>query len=242
MQGSLVKRENVKLTLRKLFLSLSGIVLLGSMVQAEPVQAETRYVTDVVYVPLRAGPGNQFRILHRGLRTGLRMTVLEADAGEGFSKIRTADGLEGFIPRQYLVAEEPARERLPKELEKVSQLTKANSALKSELSSTEGELNSVKGSLEEASGLLDEKTSEFISLRETTADPQALDRRNKQLMEENLQLKNRVEIVEAENNQLVRSSSMRWYLYGGGTIIIGILLGLFLPMVRFRKKPTSDWI
>nr|WP_306670786.1 MULTISPECIES: TIGR04211 family SH3 domain-containing protein [unclassified Endozoicomonas] len=212
------------------------------MVQAEPVQAETRYVTDVVYVPLRSGPGAQYRILHRGLKTGLRMTVLEADAGEGYSKVRTADGLEGYIPRQYLVVEEPARERLPKVLENLSQLTKENTALKSGLSATEDELDNVKGTLEETTGLLDDKTSEFIALREATADPQALDRRNKQLMEENLQLKNRIEVIEAENNQLIRSSSMRWYLYGSGTIIIGILLGLFLPMIRFRKKPASDWV
>ncbi|WOG25968.1 TIGR04211 family SH3 domain-containing protein [Endozoicomonas sp. 8E] len=232
----------MKRTLPKLFLSLSGLVLLGSMVQAEPVQAETRYVTDVVYVPMRSGPGNQYRILHRGLKTGLKMTVLEADAGEGFSKVRMADGSEGYIPRQYLVAEQPARERLPKVLANVSRLSKENTALKSELSATENELNNVKGSLQETTGLLDDKTSQFIALREATADPQALDRRNKQLMEENLQLKNRIEVVEAENNQLIRSSSMRWYLYGGGTIIIGVLLGLFLPMIRFRKKPASDWV
>lgn len=232
----------MKQSLHKLFLSLGAIVLLGSMVQAEPVQAETRYVTDVVYVPLRSGPGAQYRILHRGLKTGLRMTVLEADAGEGYSKVRTADGLEGYIPRQYLVVEEPARERLPKVLENLSQLIKENTALKSGLSATEDELDNVKGTLEETTGLLDDKTSEFIALREATADPQALDRRNKQLMEENLQLKNRIEVIEAENNQLIRSSSMRWYLYGSGTIIIGILLGLFLPMIRFRKKPASDWV
>ncbi|WP_422410305.1 MULTISPECIES: TIGR04211 family SH3 domain-containing protein [unclassified Endozoicomonas] len=232
----------MKQTLPKLFLSLTGLVMLGSMVQAEPVQAETRYVTDVVYVPMRSGPGNQYRILHRGLKTGLKMTVLEADAGEGFSKVRMADGSEGYIPRQYLVAEQPARERLPKVLANVSRLSKENTALKSELSATENELKSVKGSLQETTGLLDDKTSQFIALREATADPQALDRRNKQLMEENLQLKNRIEVVEAENNQLIRSSTMRWYLYGGGTIIIGILLGLFLPMIRFRKKPASDWI
>ncbi|WP_257255405.1 TIGR04211 family SH3 domain-containing protein, partial [Endozoicomonas sp. SESOKO3] len=144
--------------------------------------------------------------------------------------------------RQYLVVEEPARERLPKVLENLSQLTKENTALKSGLSATEDELDNVKGTLEETTGLLDDKTSEFIALREATADPQALDRRNKQLMEENLQLKNRIEVIEAENNQLIRSSSMRWYLYGSGTIIIGILLGLFLPMIRFRKKPASDWV
>ena len=232
----------MKLTVRKLSLALTGVLMLGTLVQAEPVQAQTRYVTDIVYVPLRAGPGNQFRIIHRGLKTGVRMTVLKADAGEGFSKIKTSDGLEGFIPQQYLVVEEPARDRLPKELVNIQRLTQENTELAAAVSEKEGELNSVKGSLENATEQLDEKTSEFISLREATADPQALDRRNKQLVEENLQLKNRIEVVEAENNQLVRSSSMRWYLYGGGTIIIGILFGLFLPMVRFRKKPSSDWI
>ncbi|WP_252179425.1 TIGR04211 family SH3 domain-containing protein [Endozoicomonas sp. 4G] len=232
----------MKKTIYKLFLFLSGLVLLGSMAQAEPVQPETRYVTDVVYVPLRTGPGNQYRILHRGLKTGLSMKVLEADAGEGFSKVKTADGLEGYIPSQYLVAEQPARERLPKVLGEVSQLTKENTALKSELSAAENELSGVQTSLKETTGLLDDKTSEFIALREATAEPLALDRRNKQLMEENLQLKNRIEVVEAENNQLARSTSMRWYLYGGGTIMIGILLGLFLPMIRFRRKPSSDWI
>ena len=114
--------------------------------------------------------------------------------------------------------------------------------LQAELQQRETELQSARDNLTNTSAMLDEKTTELVGLREATAEPLALDRRNKQLMEENLRYKNRVEVVEAENAQLVRNNSIRWYLYGGGTILVGILLGLFLPMVKLRKKPTSDWV
>lgn len=224
-------------------MTLVGLVAVsGMIVPAGEAVAETRYITDVVYVPMRAGPGNQYRIVHQGLRTGLRMKVLEVDAGNGFSKVVTDGGLEGFVRTQYLLTQEPARERLPKELERIKTLTDENSQLKADLGEREKEVVSVQSSLSEVSDQLDEKTSEFIALREATADPQALERRNKQLMEENLQLKNRIQVVEADNAQLLRDDSIRWYLYGGGTIIIGILFGLFLPMVRFKKKVSSDWV
>ena len=214
-----------------------------TLVQAEePVQTQTYYITDVVYVPLRAGPGNHYRILHRGLKTGVKVSLVEANAGEGYSKIKTFDGLEGFIQQQYLVAKELAKDRLPKALFHIQRLTQENAKLNTALTERDNELKNLKNRLKNISEQLDEKTSEFISLQEATADPQVLDRRNKRLMEENLQLKNRIGMVETENNQLVRSNNMRWYLYGGGTIIIGILFGLFLPLVRFKKKPSSDWI
>ena len=219
--------------------ALTAVLLMSNTVE---VQAADSYVTDVVYVPLRAGPGNQYRILHQGLRTGTKMTVLEANAGEGFTKVAMADGTEGFVRTQYLMDSQPARERLPKEQEKSKQLTSQLSRLQTQLKQREGELQSVKDSLKNTSAMLDEKTTELVSLREATAEPLALDRRNKQLMEENQRYKNRVEVVEAENAQLIRNNSIRWYLYGGGTIMIGILLGLFLPMIRLRKKPSSDWV
>ena len=229
----------MKLIVKTMMFALTAVWLSGNAV---PVQAAEKYVTDIVYVPLRAGPGNQYRILHQGLRTGTRLTVLEEKAGEDFTKVQMADGSEGYVRTQYLMNEQPARSRLPQEQEKNQQLAARLKQLQAQLKQRETELQSVKGNLKNTSSMLDEKTTELVSLREATAEPLALDRRNKQLMEENLRYKNRVEVVEAENAQLVRNTSIRWYLYGGGTIFVGILLGLFLPMVRLRKKPASDWV
>lgn len=218
---------------------LSGVLLIGNI---DSVQAEERYITDVVYVPLRAGAGTQYRILHQGLRTGTKLTVLEADTGNGYAKVEMTNGKEGFIQTQYLMNLQPARDRLPKEQEKNRQLTGQVSQLQEGLKQKEFDLQLLKNNLKNTSAMLDDKTTELVTLREATAEPLALDRRNKQLMEENLRYKNRVEVAEADNAQLVRNNSVRWYLYGGGTILIGVLLGLFLPMVRFRKKPSSDWV
>ena len=229
----------MKLIVKTMMLALVAVWLSGNAAQ---VQAVDKYVTDVIYVPLRAGPGNQYRILHQGLRTGSRMTVLEENAGEGFTKVRMSNGTEGFIRTQYLMDLQPARDRLPKEQEKNQQLSAYLKQLQAELQQQETELQSARDSLKKTSAMLDEKTTELVSLREATAEPLALDRRNKQLIEENLRYKNRVEVVEAENAQLVRNNKIRWYLYGGGTILMGILLGLFLPMVKLRKKPSSDWV
>ncbi|MET4694945.1 TIGR04211 family SH3 domain-containing protein [Endozoicomonas lisbonensis] len=229
----------MKLIVKTMMFALAAVWLSGN---AADVQAADKYITDVVYVPLRAGPGNQYRILNQGLRTGTRMTVLEENAGEGFSQVRMSDGTEGFIRTQYLMDLQPARDRLPQEQEKNQQLSAQLKQLQAELQQRETELQSARDNLKNTSSMLDEKTTELVSLREATAEPLALDRRNKQLMEENLRYKNRVEVVEAENTQLVRNNSIRWYLYGGGTILVGILLGLFLPMVKLRKKPASDWV
>lgn len=224
----------------KNWLFVLAVALLGG--NNVVVQAAEKYVNDIVYVPLRAGPGNQYRILHQGLRTGTRLTILEDDAGQGFSRVAMSDGTEGYIRVQYLMELKPARERLPEEQEKNRQLTAQLSQVQAQLRQAEAELQSVKDNLKNTSTMLDEKTTELVSLREATAEPLALDRRNKQLMEESQRYKNQVEVVEAENAQLIRNNNIRWYLYGGGTILVGIILGLFLPMVRLRKKPSSDWV
>ena len=229
----------MKRYLKSLILTLLAMMSLGN---TDIVQAEERYITDIIYVPMRSGPGNEYRILHRGLRTGTRMTILEADAGNNYSKVSLGDGTEGFILTQYLINQAPARERLPGEQEKSRQLAADLAKSRSELEQKDAELTTTKTKLKNISRMLDKKTTELVALREATAAPVALDRRNKQLMEENLHLKSNLEVTQTENTQLVRNNSIRWYLYGGGTILMGILLGLFLPMIRIKKKAASDWV
>ena len=214
--------------------------LLAALLLSGQVLAESRYVTDIIYVPMRAGPGNQFRIIHRGLKTGTELTLLEQEAGNGFSKIKNGDQ-EGFVRTQYLASDVPAMRLLPGVQEKAKKSVAESQALRQELSVREGQLQELTSQLSGTEEQLSEQKMEMRRVQEITADPMAIDRRNKQLIEENQQLKNQVQVLQAENNQLVRDSSIKWYLYGGGTILLGIILGLFLPMLRVRKKP-SDWV
>ena len=67
------------------------------------VNAEVVYVRDVIYVPLREGQSSEDRVLHNGLRSGTRLERLTKNTETGNSLVRTKNGMEGWIPNQYLI-------------------------------------------------------------------------------------------------------------------------------------------
>ncbi len=219
---------------KQLLCALAGLLLTGH------VTAETRYITDTTYVPMRSGPGNEYRILHRGLKTGTPLELLEDDAGNGFSKVKNGEQ-EGYIPSQYLMPNQPAFRQLPTALEKNRQIEEENRTLAQKLVEWNNQLEAVTAKLVTTQDQLSGQQIEMKRLREISEEPLAMDRRNRQLVEESERLKSQLQVLQAENHQLLRDSSLRWYLFGGGTVVMGILLGLFLPMLRIRKK-QSNWV
>ena len=75
--------------------------------------ADIRYITDVAYVPMRSGAGNDYRIIHYGLKSGLKLNVLEYPDGD-WAKVQTPSGREGWIQKQYLVKKPIASDLLEK--------------------------------------------------------------------------------------------------------------------------------
>ena len=204
------------------------------------VTAQTRYITDINYVPMRTGPGNEYRIIHRGLRTGTALVLLEENAGNGFSRVRNGEQ-EGFVPTQYLMDRPPAFRQLPAALEQAQKVAADNQTLEKMLDEREGQLRDATVELEKAKERWQQQQIEMKRLADISAEPLAIERRNQQLVEENEQLKNQLQVLAVENRQLAKDTSLRWYLFGGGTIVLGILLGLFLPMLKVRKK-ESAWV
>ena len=74
--------------------------------------AQTVWISDEFTVPLRSGPSNEHRIVHRGLPSGTELEVLGVDAAAEYTHVRTSSGLEGWISTQYLVKEPIARVQL----------------------------------------------------------------------------------------------------------------------------------
>ena len=204
------------------------------------VAAQTRYITDINYVPMRTGPGNEYRIIHRGLRTGTALVLLEENAGNGFSRVRNGEQ-EGVVPTQYLMDRPPAFRQLPAALEQAQKVAADNQTLEKMLDEREGQLRDATVELEKAKERWQQQQIEMKRLADISAEPLAIERRNQQLVEENEQLKNQLQVLQVENHQLAKDTSLRWYLFGGGTIVLGILLGLFLPMLKVRKK-ESAWV
>jgi len=73
---------------------------------------DVNYISDELNVPLRSGPSTAHRILHRGLPSGTKLTVLAIDEEAGFTQVRTDSGLDGWVTSQYLTGTPIARVRL----------------------------------------------------------------------------------------------------------------------------------
>ena len=79
--------------------------------------AETRYIRDELYVPLRSGQTTQHRIVHKGLVSGTPLTIIAVSDDKLYSQVRTSKGIEGWIQTQYL-SDSPAGRDLLKVAER----------------------------------------------------------------------------------------------------------------------------
>ncbi len=78
---------------------------------SQMLYAETKYVSDQLSVNMRSGPTNEYRFLGR-IDSGAKVEVLEEDAANGSTKVRTERGSEVWIQSKYLMSEPSAREQL----------------------------------------------------------------------------------------------------------------------------------
>ena len=186
-------------------------------------QAEMRYIVDQIKLPMRTGESTGHAIV-RMLPSGMAVEVLE-QGESGYSHIRTPDGKDGWILTRYLMKTPAARDRLA-ELE--IKLTRYNT------------LEQEKNSLDEERGRLDSDNmrlkDELTRLQQTSAQAVAIANENKGLKAQLNEAEQALENLRRETHDIRSGTSQRWFMLGGGAILLGIILGLILPGMRRRKK------
>jgi hypothetical protein len=108
--GARARREGGRM-LRRLAAAgrLAGGVAVLLFLGMGVAHSEQAWVGENVRLNLRSGPGMKYRIL-KVVVTGDSMTVMKRE--EGWTKVSTVGGKEGWIPAGYLAAEPPAKLRL----------------------------------------------------------------------------------------------------------------------------------
>lgn len=201
--------------------------------------AETVFTDDNVAYALRAAESARGRIIGN-LPGGTELTVIHANIHSGFTKVKTSAGIEGYIFSKNLTATPGAKAQLVQLNLKAAALTEENNILKSELKAAKGDNTAP---LTPSQSLIDERDKAKQELAELkTASTQTV-----QLKEQRDQLQARTVTVERELEQLKRAnqtlqnaSDQTWLLYGGAVAIAGILLGLLLPKLAWKKR-SSGW-
>ena len=214
---------------------LLGFGLLGAM----QARAEPAWVSDQFEIMLRTGPstGNAIQLM---VTSGTQLEVLEPDDGSGYTKVRAGDSTEGWVLSRYLMTEAPAREQLAS---LTSQLTSANtrgSSMGSQLGAIKGEYDGAKRQIRALENEQDRLQSELATIKRTSANVLAIDSRNKKLQQSLTDAEIKVSILEQENQELSSQQTRYWLITGGLLVLLGIILGLWLPRIRWQRRSRYD--
>jgi len=221
-----------KLSLFSLFTLVCCLLL------APSVLAQTRYISDELYVPLRAGQGNQYRIVHRGLPSGTPLELIEE--GEEWSQVRTEDGTEGWIRNQYLQNEPIAETLLQQAQARIATLTNRQENLGQETSQLEQRNQELQTQVENLQAENQRLVAELEEIKRVSSNTLELNQRHQELLEEHQILQTQLDVAQAENERLERESQQTWFLYGAIAVGLGVILTLIAQSVKSRRR-YSEW-
>ncbi|UCE90040.1 MAG: TIGR04211 family SH3 domain-containing protein [Pseudomonadota bacterium] len=217
--------------------NLAILAVLSCVAVAASAQ-DTRFVSDELRITMRTGQGNQHRIV-KMLTSGQRLELLK-QSDEGYSKVRTADGTEGWVRTQYLMAEPVASEKLAAAEQRLAAAQAETQKLKTELGTLRKAKNQLASERTQLSQQASQLEKEVSHLSEVSARPIQLDKENKRLKEMTVSLEKDLELRMQENQVLKDKSDREWFMVGAAIMLLGIILGLVIPKIRWRKKSSWD--
>jgi SH3 domain protein len=206
-------------------------------------------VGDQLIITLRQGKSTKHKIL-KTLKTGTPLEILEED--DSYFKVRTSDGVEGYVLRQYISSVPPKTQRI-EELEmlnnslqkKINNLKEAKSDLDMQLKASQDKYNrefsiinsksaNIEQSLEQALNnerIMAEKYDNLLAKAENVVEIAA--ERDK-LLKKNKQLETEVSALLKKTDKLADSRMIKWFLAGGGVLFFGWIIGKISRKKRSR--------
>ncbi|MGH8193348.1 MAG: TIGR04211 family SH3 domain-containing protein [Woeseiaceae bacterium] len=214
----------------KTVLSLGSFLLFAFAVRAEPV-----WVSDQFEVMLRTGPSTD-NAIQRVIRSGTQLELLERDSAGEYSRVRTTGGTEGWVLNRYLMDEPSAREQLERLTSELTNATSQGSSMSSQLNSVKSEYAAATTQIASLERDKQALQAELDDIQEKAANVLAIDRQNKELRQQLTDAEIKVSILEQENSELASQTTRNWFLAGGLVLLIGVVLGLWLPRIRWQKR------
>ena len=219
--------------------TLISIIATAGLLLSSSALAESVWVTDQFEITLRSGPSTS-NAIQLMIGSGAELEVLERDAESGYTRVRTQGGTEGWVLTRYLMNERSAREQLQLLSGQLTNATSRGSSLDSQLKAIRGEHESAN---QQIATLEREKAAvekELAEIKRTAANVLSINDENKSLMEQLTAAQIRADTLEQENRELASQTIRYWFMAGALVLLIGILLGIWLPRVRWQRRSRYD--
>lgn len=203
-----------------------------------PVLAEDVWVTDQFEVMMRSGKGSTQRIV-RQLKSGTRLERMDADNEAGYTQVRTGTGQEGWVLSRYLRSSPTAQLQLPAAQQKLERSESQRRELQQQLDQVRKEKQALQRELNDVQSTSRSQQNQLSRITKLSSNTILVDEENQQLKQQLADSEQQIVVLTNENTRLSSRSDREWFLVGGAVLAIGLLLGLILPRISWRKK--SSW-
>ncbi len=214
------------------------IFLLISVATTAAYAESTRYITDRLEITMRSGESNQHKIL-RMLSSGTQLELIQTNTDSGYSQVRLQGGSQGWVITRYLEQQRSARDRLAANEKQLARIKSENRALNDKFAELTRKHNALNSKTNKLSADNEKQSKEFARVRSISSNALTLDSENRSLREQTRQLERAHQALQLENGSLKDRSDRDWFIVGSGVILLGMMIGLIIPKIRWRKK--SDW-
>lgn len=202
-----------------------------ALVSLSSVAKETRYISDDVSIFMHSGPGTQYRIIGT-VKAGEAVTYLQTNAASNYTQITTSKGKTAWIDGKSLSRQVSLKVRTPKIQAELAKTKEALAKINSKNSAALAELTDAnRDELAAKEADIATQTNKIASL---TAENTALTAEAVRLREENEQLSTRLDTKEEDEQH-------RFIMLGALILAAGLLAGLIIPSINFRKKKNNGW-
>ncbi|WP_245546240.1 TIGR04211 family SH3 domain-containing protein [Marinomonas posidonica] len=213
-------------------------LLVGSVLSAS-APAATVYVSDIQFVAIREGQDNSTRAVERGIKSGTPLEVLEQS--NGYSKVRTPNGAEGWVADYYLSDDMVTRDHLEELQKRLTTAIQRRNNISNELKESQAQTTSL---LEAQSELQQENQAlkaQLENVQSIAEKAEIIVSQNDTVTYQIESLKQQADIAKQNSLHLQNNHQQKWFMIGVGTLFGGLLLGAFLPLIRRKKAGKGSW-
>ncbi len=218
---------------------IAAVTSLIGILMCQSAWSESVWVSDEFEVTLRTGPstGNAIEIM---VSSGTELEALERDADTGYTRVQTRAGTEGWVLTRYLMVEPSAREQLQTLTGQLTDASSRGSSLNNQLAAVRSEYDTAERRIEELERDKAELQKELANIKRTAANALSVNDENTKLRDRLMDSDIRVDTLEQESRDLSDQSSRYWFMSGGLVLVIGMVLGLWLPRIQWQRRARYD--
>lgn len=222
----------------KIQLFAIAVCILG-LCAPQDARSQSVWVSDQFEITLRSGPSTS-NAIQLMVGSGTELEVLQRDADAEYTRVRTAGGTEGWVLSRYLMSEPSAREQLQTLSSQLSSANTSGSSLTNQLSAIRGEYRTAESRIETLEREKSALNKELTEIKRTAANVLSINDENTGLHQQVMDAGIRVDVLEQENRELSSQTKRYWFMTGGLVLVVGIILGLWLPRIRWQRRSGYD--